>query len=229
MQTQILIATFELSDPLNLTLGETEGRLQFLGTLQGRQGVIAGSVSTAGTLYIFDSSTHQATLNFEGTSHRSFLLPDASGTVGIERTGDLKWTAGKSVPSGWLVADGSAVSRTENANLFGEIGTDYGAGDGTTTFNLPDCRGRCLIAPDASSGRVTSIGSTTGSAGGAEGVVLNGNPGGGGEQVGPASLGGGSDIAAGVGFENLVQISVAEQPHNNLQPTLIIGQVLIKT
>lgn len=45
-------------------------------------------------------------------------------------------------PNGWLLADGSAVSRTTYANLFEAIGDDYGGGDGTTTFNLPDLRGR---------------------------------------------------------------------------------------
>jgi len=48
-----------------------------------------------------------------------------------------------SIPTGgYLFEDGSEVSRTEYANLFGAIGTTYGAGDGATTFNLPDSRGR---------------------------------------------------------------------------------------
>ena len=45
-------------------------------------------------------------------------------------------------PPGWLTCIGSAVSRTTYAALFAAIGTTYGAGDGTTTFNLPDLRGR---------------------------------------------------------------------------------------
>lgn len=46
-----------------------------------------------------------------------------------------------SCPDGWLSADGSAVSRSEYAALFGHISTTYGSGDGSTTFNLPDYRG----------------------------------------------------------------------------------------
>jgi microcystin-dependent protein len=46
-----------------------------------------------------------------------------------------------SAPTGWLAANGSAVSRTTYADLFGAIGTTYGTGDGSTTFNLPDLRG----------------------------------------------------------------------------------------
>src|SRR5690349_17632806 len=47
---------------------------------------------------------------------------------------------GSTSPPGWLIADGSEVSRTQYADLFAVIGTTYGAGNGTTTFNLPDLR-----------------------------------------------------------------------------------------
>ena len=49
--------------------------------------------------------------------------------------------AGDTAPAGWLKANGAAVSRTVYANLFAAIGTRYGAGDGYSTFNLPDLRG----------------------------------------------------------------------------------------
>ena len=52
--------------------------------------------------------------------------------------------AGTSVPTGYLLCNGAAVSRTNYANLFAAIGTLYGAGDGSTTFNLPDARDRVL-------------------------------------------------------------------------------------
>lgn len=50
-----------------------------------------------------------------------------------------------SAPTGYLLEDGSAVSRTTYANLFAVIGTRFGAGDGSTTFNLPDSRGRVAV------------------------------------------------------------------------------------
>jgi microcystin-dependent protein len=53
--------------------------------------------------------------------------------------------AGSSVPDGWLECDGSAVSRTTYADLFTAIGTTWGAGDGSTTFNLPDMRDKVPI------------------------------------------------------------------------------------
>jgi microcystin-dependent protein len=53
--------------------------------------------------------------------------------------------AGAAAPTGWLFCDGSAVSRTTYNTLFSVIGTTYGVGDGSTTFNLPDRRGRVGI------------------------------------------------------------------------------------
>ena len=49
--------------------------------------------------------------------------------------------SGPVAPQGWLLCDGSAISRTDYAALFAVIGTIYGVGDGSTTFNLPDLRG----------------------------------------------------------------------------------------
>lgn len=53
--------------------------------------------------------------------------------------------AGSVAPQGYLLCDGSAVSRTDYADLFTAIGTTYGAGDGSTTFNVPDLSGRVVL------------------------------------------------------------------------------------
>lgn len=68
---------------------------------------------------------------------------------------------GASTPSGWMVCDGSAVSRTTYSDLFAIIGTTYGTGDGSTTFNIPDCRQRFLIGK-AASGTGSTLGGTGG-------------------------------------------------------------------
>lgn len=68
------------------------------------------------------------------------------------------------VPSGWLFCNGQAVSRTTYSALFGVISTTYGAGDGSTTFNLPDLRGR-MAASGYGGGAV-------GASGGSENVLL---------------------------------------------------------
>jgi len=76
---------------------------------------------------------------------------------------------GVTIPTGYLQCDGSAVSRTTYADLFAVIGTTYGVGDGTTTFNLPDCRGRFVIGAGAGGGLTSrSLGAT----GGANSVSL---------------------------------------------------------
>ena len=59
-----------------------------------------------------------------------------------EKPGMIKPFAGTTVPTGYLLCDGSAVSRTTYADLFAAIGTTYGSGDGSTTFNLPDLTNR---------------------------------------------------------------------------------------
>jgi microcystin-dependent protein len=83
--------------------------------------------------------------------------------------------AGVAAPSGWLLCYGQAISRTTYAALFAVIGVTYGIGDGSTTFNIPDCRGRVSAGKDdmggASANRLTSA------TGGVDGDVL-GNVGG---------------------------------------------------
>ena len=56
--------------------------------------------------------------------------------------GSMQAYAGSSPPTGWLLCDGTTASRTTYSNLFSVIGTTYGVGDGSTTFGLPDMRGR---------------------------------------------------------------------------------------
>lgn len=66
--------------------------------------------------------------------------------------GQIGWFPSDGVPSGWLLANGAAVSRTVYAGIFAIIGTKYGAGDGSTTFNLPDLRGEFIRSADAGRG-----------------------------------------------------------------------------
>jgi microcystin-dependent protein len=78
--------------------------------------------------------------------------------------GALMPFAGTAAPAGWLLADGSAVSRTMYPNLFAAIGTTYGAGDGSTTFKLPDLRGRTAVGAGTGSGLTRrDLGATFGS------------------------------------------------------------------
>ena len=89
--------------------------------------------------------------------------------------------AGTTAPSSYLMCFGQAVSRTTYSALFAAIGTTYGSGDGSTTFNLPDLRGRVIAGQDdmggTSANRLTSPinGDTLGAAGGSESHTLTTN------------------------------------------------------
>ena len=71
-------------------------------------------------------------------------LLNADDLSGMVPSGAVLYFAGQTAPAGWLKANGAAVSRTAYAALFAAIGTTYGAGDGRTTFNLPDLRGEFM-------------------------------------------------------------------------------------
>jgi len=76
--------------------------------------------------------------------------------------GSISLFAGTTAPNGWLICDGSAVSRTTYANLFSVIGTTYGTGDGSTTFNIPNLKGKVPVGLDSSDTSFDTIGETGG-------------------------------------------------------------------
>ena len=79
-------------------------------------------------------------------------------TVGLD-AGFMAPFAGTTAPDGWLICDGSAVSRTDYARLFAAIGTTYGEGDGNSTFNLPNKNTEFGLYPDYAN--ATTITATT--------------------------------------------------------------------
>lgn len=64
------------------------------------------------------------------------------------KAGTVAHFAASSAPAGWIKANGAAISRTAYAALFAAIGTTYGVGDGSTTFNVPDLRGEFVRSLD---------------------------------------------------------------------------------
>lgn len=93
------------------------------------------------------------------TDHRSRVTFISATEAWVETlppgtydVGDVKFHSIDSLPSGWLVADGTAVSRTTYARLFAKISTTYGTGDGATTFTLPDLRGEFIRGLDKGRG-----------------------------------------------------------------------------
>jgi microcystin-dependent protein len=100
---------------------------------------------TAPTPAATDNSTQIATTAFV----RTMLPPGVVVPYG-----------GAAAPTGWLICDGSAVSRTTYSALFAIFGTQFGVGDGSTTFNLPDLRGRVPVGKNA--GTFATLGSVGG-------------------------------------------------------------------
>lgn len=94
------------------------------------------------------------------------------GTISTQAApaGVVQAFAGASAPTGWLLCNGAAISRTTYAALFAAIASAHGSGDGSTTFNLPDYRGRIIrgrdggIArdPDRASRTAANAGGNTG-------------------------------------------------------------------
>ena len=77
-------------------------------------------------------------------------------------TGEIKiWTTG-TAPTNWLICDGSAISRTTYATLFGVIGTVYGVGDGSTTFNIPNLKGKVVVGFNSAETEFDALGETGG-------------------------------------------------------------------
>lgn len=102
--------------------------------------------------------------------------------MGVAPAGVVLPYAGAAAPAGWLLCHGQAISRTYYPELFTAIGVAFGAGDGSTTFNAPDLRGRVAGGRDdmggTAAGRLTAAGgvagATLGAAGGNESHTLTG-------------------------------------------------------
>jgi microcystin-dependent protein len=149
--------------------------------------------------------------------------------------------AGTVSPSGWLLCYGQAVSRVTYGTLFAAVGTTYGTGDGSTTFNVPDLRGRAVAGKDDMGGSAASRltnsgtgnpgvnGSALGAAGGADrhqltigqmpahthSIVYN-------NSIGAAASG----VILGSNSGSSTGSTGGDQAHPNLQPTLVLNYII---
>lgn len=150
-----------------------------------------------------------------------------SGLPGAEITGVIKQFAGVISPSGYFICDGSAISRTTYAALFTVCGTNYGAGDGMTTFNIPDLRTRVPVGYQSGDANFGTLGNSGGEV--SHTLTIPEIPAHAHQVV--TSFGAGSSAIV---QQSVAQASTAESTssiggngsHNNLQPYLTINHII---
>ena len=163
---------------------------------------------------------------------------DAGAVSVLMPSGSLMPYAGSSAPTGYFLCDGSAQSRTTYSALFAIIGTTYGSGDGSSTFNIPDLRGRVIAGQDdmggSSANRLTNQtggvnGDVLGDTGGAETHTLSISempahthsvPASGSLPRGDSSFEAATDDAGTSGSTG------GGNAHNNVQPTIILNYII---
>jgi microcystin-dependent protein len=131
-------------------------------TIQGGAGVQVSGTGTQTDPYILgatptvltvaDSVSVDLTLTGQGSAQAPYVLradltdsPGGGGGGTAAPSGTIVDFAGISEPSGWLICDGRPVPRVTYSALFATLGTRFGAGDGSSTFNLPDLRSRITV------------------------------------------------------------------------------------
>lgn len=204
----------------------------------------AASTTSSGVLEIATSA--EAIAQTDGERAITPLLMSSFVPIGV-----VFDYAGASAPTGWLFPYGQAISRTTYSALFAIISTTYGVGDGTTTFNLPDLRGRVVAGQDdmggTSSNRLTAVtgsvdGDTLGAVGGTETHTLTeaqmpshyhtstaaGRPrfGANAGSVGSSFYGSGGDGSTGSTSTMVTDSKGSSSAHNNVQPTIILNKIM---
>lgn len=161
--------------------------------------------------------------NSKKLANTEFIQALASILVPV---GCVQAFAGTTIPTGWLLCDGSAVSRTTYANLFAVIGTTYGAGDESTTFNVPNLVDK-FVEGSATAGTEKSAGlpNITGRVGTGETYQFEGAFYNGGSQPGLTASGGQTD---GTALFDASRSNSIYGSSDTVQPPALTMQYIIK-
>jgi microcystin-dependent protein len=202
-----------------------------------------------GQFVVIDAPSAGDTVQFDGTDWQKVKARPSL-------VGEVKMWAGSSLPAGYLWCDGSVISRTTYAGLFSVLGTTYGAGDGSTTFALPDLRGRVAAGKDdmdnsvgtggGAANRITNAavgitGTTLGSSGGSQTHLLLSTESGVPAHTHPyvdryrdsnnnfanGSVSRNAGALTSGNYTTSPNIAAdASAAHNNVQPTLILNHII---
>ena len=164
-ETKILVAVVDTA-PSTCSTGDmyfnTTTNLIYTATGTNTWGS-TGVAPTMNTIYL--ELTNQTAYAYNGTTLVSVGGGSSGGgeTLPVGAVVEFPTTDSTKVPDGWLFCDGRAVSRTTYADLFAIIGTYFGAGDGSTTFNIPTKEGLVTVGIKSSDTDFDTIGKTGGS------------------------------------------------------------------
>ncbi len=247
------------------------GGLEFTGTGIQRSALTGEVTASAGSnTIILDKTAISSKLSVSPALDDYVLIGDTNNSDNLKKTtitniGNLfgqipiGWVidwAGSTLPTGYLYCDGSVISRTTYADLFTAIGTTFGAGDGSTTYALPDARGRVTAGMDnmnnvagtggGDAGRLTSAskagidGDTLGASGGVQEHLLLHEESGVPAHSHPYYDRYNNSVNRGTGWANTGSASVtgvnvttsnntatdASEAHTNVQPTLVLNKII---
>lgn len=156
--TKLSLAATGLTPAAALDIGTSGNKFKDL--------YLSGDITVGGTVDGVDIASRDADLAaVEDLADKNAAdIASLSGASGLVPSGTIVMTGRTTAPTGYLHCNGAAVSRSTYASLFSAIGTTYGAGDGASTFNVPDLRGRFALGK-ASSGTGSTLGQTGGALG----------------------------------------------------------------
>lgn len=136
-------------DPNGITQTAGDARYLQIATAASTYLALAGGTLTGDLTLVGAPTTNNMAATKRYVDDQISAIPAASD---LTPAGTVIWTARSSAPTGYLKANGAAVSRTTYKPLFDAIGAIFGAGDGSTTFNLPDLRGEFIRGWDDARG-----------------------------------------------------------------------------